>query len=173
MENIISKENMDSVKALAETNVKISEAKNALFKLKEDETSYLLIREKKVLKSIQKLHDDSAEIIKETKNNWKEVHELLNEASTLATFIIEAQGNFHKLLENFEEKDKLWQESVKKQEKETEEIKKLIKKDTVQIANDKKTLARERELIAIDKRKLADDQALLERNIRRLKENKI
>ncbi len=43
----VSTEQMNALKVLAETNVKISEAKQALFEMEKMETEYLIAREKK------------------------------------------------------------------------------------------------------------------------------
>ena len=47
MEHTISKEEMDALKALSEINMEISKQKELLFKLQEEETQYLIDREKR------------------------------------------------------------------------------------------------------------------------------
>lgn len=164
---------MDALKALADTNMKISEAKNALATIKKDEAEYITAREAKALDAIQRVLDDSAALIKQAKENYTELGDLYKSASELATFVIEAQGNFKKMIADFEERNVLWQEKVTKQEAEMVSLWKQIKTDKTEIANEKKNIARAQKKLDDDKKKIADEWGEIERAIKRLKENRI
>lgn len=56
MENhILEKKTMEAVKALSDLTLKISEQQNLLCKLQEEETEYLIEREKKAMERIKLL----------------------------------------------------------------------------------------------------------------------
>lgn len=166
----IDKQQMDSMRILAETNMKVSETKNSLITLQQAETDYLVKREVKALDRIKMLFANSADILEQTKNNYKEVREILTWASDLVTYIKEATINFQKLISEFEERDTLWHEEVGRQEEKFETLKRQIKIDQVRIDNDKKSLKREQELVDIDRIKVNDMREELKRAINRLKE---
>lgn len=172
-EIIVTKEKMESLKVLAETNMAISEARNALFKLQELETEYLITREKKALDRIQKVLDESNEVINQIKINYLEVHELLGNARDMASFMIEAHNNFKKLLTDFKERDDLWHEQCDKKRDEFENLRKALKIDSVMIANSKKSMEKEKIRISEDRTRVDNDREELKRAIIRLKEGKI
>jgi hypothetical protein len=171
-EHTVTKEHMDALKALSETNIQISNAKNALFKLQEDETTYLTEREQKALRRIQAALENSSDLIQQTKDNYAEVHDLLKSATELATFIIEAQGNFKQLLADFEERNTIWEADIAKQEERLAELKKQSIADAALIANEKKNIAKEHVKIAHEKQKIDDAWGEIKREINRLKDRK-
>lgn len=173
MEHTVDTKMMDSLKALAETNIKVSEARETLSKLQEEETDYLVKRERKALGRIQKVHDESAELVKQTTENYQEVHEICNSVSQLAGFLVEAYASFTCLRETFDEKAEAWELNAKDQEHALINLKTLAQADRVKIENEKKSVERAKELIEQDRRKLADERGTLERAIARLKANKI
>ncbi len=131
---------MDSIKALADTNLKISEAKNLLFKLKEEESDYLIERENKAIIKIQETLDSSRDLIKETKGNYQEVQDLVHSASQFAGELIAFYKKLQDIKENFDKKSEIWEENVKKQNEEMSEIRKSIDVDKLIIENDKKSI---------------------------------
>lgn len=131
---------MDSIKALADTNLKISEAKNLLFKIQEEESNYLIERENKAIIKIQETLDSSRDLIKETKENYQEVHDLAHSASQFAGELIAFYEKLQDIKENFDKKSEIWEESVKKQNEEMSEIRKSIDIDKLIIENDKKSI---------------------------------
>lgn len=172
-EHTISKEHMDSLKALADTNMKIGEARGTLVKLQEVETGYLVEREAKAVAVIQKVVENSADLLKEVKTNYREVHDLCSVASSFAEFLVEAYGSFSALKTAFDEKSTLWEAQVKEKEAEFAEIRKQIKQDNVLLANDKESLEKAKKALDIDRKKVVADRGEVERAIKRLKENRI
>lgn len=164
---------MDSMKILAETNMKISEARNTLTSLQQDETKYLTIREEKALDRIKALFDKSSDIIEKTRSNYQEVRQILSWAGELVTFIVEASTNFKKLMDDFAERNALWNEQVGKQEEKFQALERQMKIDTVRLENDKKALESEKKEIANAKLKIESDREEIKRTIIRLKENRI
>lgn len=172
-EQELSKERMDAFRELAETNMKIGEAKNSLAKVKEAEEAYLKERDEKATERIQKIIEDSRDLLKEVKENYGEIHNLANTASSFAGFLLEMSDTFVGLLADFQEKDKLWNEKTKRQEEEFEQVRNEIRADKVKIKNDLEAITRKKQLLAEDRRKLDDERGTLERAINRLKEGRI
>ena len=173
MEHILEKEKMDSMKALADTNIKISEAKESLMKIKSLETSYLSEREKKAFELIEKIVKDSGGILKEAKGNYEQVIALYNTVSEFSAFLKEAYNNFKQLLESFDKQNTLWTTDLKAKEEHLNQLAQEIKTDKVRIKNDQDSLNRAQIALTNDRRKIDLDRQTLDRNIIRLKEGKI
>lgn len=173
MEHNVDKEKMDSLKALADTNMQISTAKGTLVKLQEMETDYLVEREKKAVARVAKIFADSAELLEKATSNYAEVHDLCQTASSFADYLVKSYDSFSEVVRLFDEKSALWDESVKAQEAKFAEINRQIKTDRVLLENDKESLKKREGVLKQGERKLADDRASLERAINRLKEGKI
>ncbi len=146
---------MDIVKELAATNMKISDAKNILFKLQEDETVYLEIREKKALAQIEKILDESKELLDKTHENYDEIHDLCVSVCSFADFLTEAHGKFQGLLETYKESSDRWDAEFAKRHAELAEIKKNLAVERSIIENEKKGIEKA-------KQKIKEAEALIE-----------
>lgn len=169
----ITKENMEAMQTLADTNVKIGEAKGSLEAIKAIEIAYLEAREKKAVSVVQKVLEDSKALLSEAATNYLKVKELSATASSFARFLIEAHDSFKQLVVKFEEKGILWEEQVKRQEDEFVKLRNDIKRDRILLDNDQAALDTRRKQMDVEKRKLDDDRQTLDRAIKRLKEGKI
>ncbi len=130
MENVLDKQNMEAVKELTNTSMKISEAKNLLFKLQEEETEYLVLREDKALAKIQKVLENSQDLIDKTHKNYESVHEFCKTVADYAEFLEKAHEKFQDLLTMFEKRNEIWNENIRLQDEELSRQKSIIKKDT-------------------------------------------
>lgn len=150
---------MDSIKALADTNIKISEAKNVLFKLQETETEYLVAREEKAIQRIQKGVEDSRNLLEEVKNNHNAVQEFYRTVCGVSDFLEKAQTDFFSLLENFNRKSELWEKEYQKQCDEVAQVKRNNEVEKVKIHND--TISNQKTLkkITEEKSKIESRQA--------------
>lgn len=172
-ETIVSKQNMEGLKTLSEITLKISDAKNLLFKLQEDETEYLILREKRAMERIQKVIDDSGEMVKEADKNYEKIQELFNGISEFASNLVSIQEQFTSLFSAFNERNVLWEADMAKQQDEILDIRNKIKVDQIKIENDSKSIDIAKQKIKDDQRKLDSDRGTVERAIIRLKENRI
>lgn len=173
LEHVLEKESMDAVKALAKTNVEISNAKAALEGIKKLETEYLSEREEKVIERVEKVLEESAEILAQATQNYNEVHDLCNLASSFATFLIELQDKLLVLDDSFNVKATLWEKDIKSQEEAILELKKNLKADSTRIENDKKSLIQREKSVRTAEKKVADQWKEIDRAIKRLKEGRI
>lgn len=145
---------MESVQALSNTNLTISEAKNTLFKLQETETEYLVSREEKAMDRIKNLLENSKELLDETTANHAKVKEYTDTVDSFAQFLKESHEKFSRMLEIFNERNELWDKNIKNQEQEIAKQRKLVELDTKKneenekrLKDYKKELEREKEYI--------------------------
>ena len=173
MENIITTEKMEALKALADANVKVSEVRGTIAKLKSEESAYLEEREKKALERIQIILDESESVLKEALSNYKAIHQFAKDTTELADFVHESYEDFTKLKETFHDYTKAWEENIKRKEISLAELQKKIKIDKVQVENDKEAVRVAEKRVALDRIRNRDERGTLERAIIRLKENRL
>lgn len=154
----LEKEKMEKVKELASTNMKISEAKNLLFKLQEDETAYLVEREKKALNKIDEVLKDSQKILKETHSNYAEVHEFCQTIVSFVDFLHSAQDTFKEMLTEFRERDDEWQKEFNVQQEKSIEIKKILGIERINIEKEKKWIENERKKLSDERSRISSQQ---------------
>lgn len=172
-EHIVDKEKMDAFKALADTNMKISEAKGILFKLQETETEYLEAREKKVLERIQKVVEESQELVNEAKENYQEMVELGRLTSDFSKSLVALHDLYRKAFTGFEERNILWEKQIGEEQDALIELRKGMKVEKMQIDNDKKSLEKAKTAHAEEDKRIRDKWGEIERTITRLKEGRI
>jgi len=137
----VEKLKMDTLKEIADTNMKISEAKNTLFRLQEDETVYLEDREKKAIEKISLILEESKGILEQTQTNYEEVHKICQMVSSFTEFLTEGHKKFQDLLAEFSLRSNEWDKEVLRQKQEFESMARALKVQQTQIENDKKTIA--------------------------------
>lgn len=164
---------MDSMRALADTNIKVSEARVALSNIKEAESKYLAEREQKALLVVDKAIKDSAELLAEAKGNYQQIIDLYRTMSEFSAFLGKEYESFKSLMTEFDERSRAWEAAASKREAAISELRVQIEADKVRIKNDSAAVAADRERLAVDRIKLNDDRGVVERAINRLKENRI
>lgn len=162
---------MDSVKALADMTIKISEARNTLTRLEATKMDYVKLREKKAQEQIQKIFDDSVGLTDKIRNNNEEIHTLYRTVSSYKAFLDEGLEAFKGLLEEFEERNKAWAATTERQVKDFGEIEQQIKRDRKAISDSKKEIEESQEEIRRAKIKIADDREMIKRSMERLTNN--
>lgn len=125
----VSKEQMQALQTLADTNLKISEAKNTLLRLQEEETDYLVSREKKAVEKIEQVVKDSQSLVNEIKDNHEKVQEFYQTVSSFTGFMTETYDKFHHISEDFEKRTEAWEIKVKTQMSDVSLIRKEVQKD--------------------------------------------
>jgi chromosome segregation ATPase len=150
----ITKEKMENIKALAEINLQISEAKNALVKLKNSENDYIKEREAVVLKEITDLYEKSKEIISNISKNSEEIDIYIKTITQTTNFLSEIHEDFQKMLKDFLETKEEWDKEYKKQSKALEETGKYQEAQLKFLYNERKnnentlkTIEKEKEII--------------------------
>lgn len=138
---------MESMKVLADTSMKISEAKGVIFKLQETETEYLVEREEKAMTRINKLFSDSKDLLDKTKNNHEEIRKYAATVSEFHEFLNKTFDTFQSLLSNFNERNDLWERNIRKKEEEMASMKEEIKAEQKLIEIDKKDIEEKRKSI--------------------------
>lgn len=170
MEKQVTHEQMNALTALANTNIEVSKAKELLFKMKENENEYLVLREKKAIAHIQKIIDDSQNILSKARDNYYETTQFYNTVSSFSSSLNESYLIFQEMLRDFEEKNTLWENSMKEREEKVKEFIKNIDEDRIRISNDKKGIESQKKLLDEEKIRINDMRGTVEREIIRLKQ---
>lgn len=173
MEHKLSGEEMNAVKALADTNMKISEAQDTLFKLKASEEAYIEEREKKTLAGIQKLIDDSSALVDEARENYTKVQAFSGEVSNFVNSLFILSEQFTKLIDSFDKRNAEWEVNVARKDKEIADARKNIEIDKAKIETDRKRIKEQGAQILEQRIKLEDERGTIERMIIRFKEGRI
>lgn len=169
----IKTEEMEALKALADANVKVSEIRGIIAKLKSEESAYLEEREKKALERVSKILEDSETVLKEALANYEAIHQFAKDTTELADFVQEAYGEFKALQTTFHTYTAAWESNISAKETALQDLNKKIQIDRVQVEKDREGVRAAEKRVAIDRIKNRDERETLERAIKRLKENRI
>lgn len=161
-EQKVTTEQMTALKALTDTNMKISEAKGVLYKLQETETEYLIEREKKALSRIHQTIEDSRHLLDESKRNYEEIQELYRTAGTFLETVNKTYDSFQEIVKDFSERNQAWETNIGRQQDEIADQRKEIKADQVRIKNDQKSLESKGKLLENTRIHLESRQGTLE-----------
>jgi paraquat-inducible protein B len=112
----LEKQKMESLNALVQANLGVSDAKNKLVKLKEEEGAYLAEREEKALARIQSILDESTDILTKIDTNYAEIKHIHETVSSIATFLEESYARLQELHKLFTTKTELWEGEIAKKE---------------------------------------------------------
>jgi len=163
----IEKEKFNAIKELADTNMKISEAKNSLSKLKDIEVSYIEEREKKTINKIDNILKDSQDVLDKVKENYSSAHDLHNSAIVMSSSVEELTEKLIKLVDLFNENSTNWDKEVESKEKELLSIKNQLKTYKTKIDNDRLALLSKEKTIKQKERFVNDKYETLLRAIKR------
>lgn len=169
MENIVDKQKMEALQALAETNLKVSEVRALLIKLEETEKEYLQGREQRAMERIKEVHAESAELLKETQQNYEGTRDILSSVSEFAEFLKGAYADFRGILDDFDRRNTLWEKNCTTWEAEAKATRDAIKVQQAKIENDKKANKQREQELEATRKQITDLKATLERTISRLK----
>lgn len=169
----VNKEKMDALKALSETNLKVSEARALLQTLQEDETEYLVGREKRAVERIEAVLKDSEAVLSQIGENYASTANLSNEVADVCTKITDLLITFTECRGLFATKCDAFDAYIGKQEDSVAKMKQDVQVQKTLLKEKEESLNRKSKQIDIDRRKLIDDRAALERAINRFKKGRI
>ncbi len=164
METILSKEQMNLMQEMSKVTLQISEAKNTLSKLKEEEFEYLNEREAKALKRLDALYKKSDKILSGIKENNTEVSEFIVKIRSYLDFVEDVQGKLSDSVQKFNDRNELWEENIKIKENELARQVKLIEID-------KKHIQQEKEQLESIQKRIDEDKKLIESRQKTLSES--
>ncbi len=171
-ENTVSQKHMEALQALAKATMDISEANNTLRKIREEETEYLVSREKKALVRIQEVLDISHNLVEETNKNYESIQELAKTITEGAELLASATDSFFSLIETKDNKFKEWENAVKNQEETVVSLRNGLKVEATAIESAKSQVQKDKDELLKERRKLDDERGTLDRAIERLKNNR-
>jgi len=122
----LTKEKMDSMKSLADMSIKISEAQISFDKLKNTETEYLTKRENKAQLQINKILEDSEEVLKKAHSNYEETNVLYTTVVNYAHILDETYEKFKKMLEDFNKRNEMWDKKIELQTHKLSDLEKKL-----------------------------------------------
>lgn len=169
----VTKQHMEALNALAQTNLDISAAKEILSKMQEEETEYLISREKKAIDRLKKVMQDSKDLVDETNKNYEFITNFVRTVHDSTTFLAEALAVFTSVTQLFHNKQEAWEIDCKEQEETINNIRNGIKISQEKLENDQKALAMRMQEMENIRRKLEDERGTLARAVERLKQGKI
>lgn len=161
MEHEISQQNMQAINEFAKTNMLISEAKNSLFKLQENEKQYIEEREKLAVEAVNDVLKNSKKLLDETLKNTKEMEEFHESVRQFAETLGNIQDRVEEDVNDFTKRTIEWEKSIKSQQDEIAESRKHLKIERNELDNDKKTLkSKETSLKNLEKHLQSRQQSL-------------
>lgn len=169
----VDKKQMEALQFLADTNLKIGDARTLLIKLQEQETTYLDGREQKALDRIQAVLDRSQQLLIESAGNYEKVKELYDTVCAFADLLAKAYDDFVAFKEKTEEKNQLQEERLTTIEEQLSHREQDVKAISVKIENEKKGLAAREKALGEAARKVISDRSAVDNKIKRLKEGRI
>jgi len=169
----LEKNKMDVVRALAETSVKVSEARALLESMKTDQAKFVAERELKALEAVDKALTESKTTLDQASNNYEEAKVLLASISGFSDYLKDAHLEFKKLITSFKERSDLWDFMAKERENIADEQKKQLLIGTAKLSAERESIEQQKKAVERDKAKIKDDRETIERAITRLKEGKI
>ncbi len=138
----LEKEKMDALRAVADANMKASEARVALSKLKEDEAKYLKEREKLAFDLIASVIAQSKELLKDAYANYDQIRSIEASVSQLSKWVIDTSGELSALFEDFKKQQELWNTEVRRIEQELAQKREENRVSAIRILNDRQALDR-------------------------------
>lgn len=153
----VDAQKMDSLKQLAETNLKVSESRVNLSKLQEEEETFIVDREKRTVERVNKVLADSKEIIEEANNNYTAVQELTSVAKDFASYLSEAFNSFRGVRDAHKENQDVWEKHVTDTEEKLSETRKILQIDRKILEIDKETLKKTRQELKKEKQKIDEE----------------
>lgn len=171
-ETIVTNEQMNALKALSDTNMKVSESKATLIKIEETKQQYFKIRETETNERIAKIIAESAEVLKQARENYYETTQFYYTITSFADSLNVSYETFVHLINDFNERDQEWQKSFAEQENYLKQLKIEIDNDKQNIIKEKNKIESDKKLLEIDRIKVNDMRGTIEREINRIKVRK-
>lgn len=169
----VDEKKMTALRGLADINMQIGAARGILTTLQEQETEYLVSREKKAVDRITKVLQESSDLVEETNKNYDQIIEIVETVKSGAGFLAKVYASFKEYVSIFEKAKTAWERDIENQETTISEVKKALRVERVKLDNEKKSLDDTRAKLIEDERKINDDRATLERAIKRLNEGRV
>lgn len=155
----LDKERMKSLEDLTRIGMQVSERHIELEAVKGLEADYLVEREGRAIAAVDRVLNESEEILATTAKNYGAVQTLAEDTRVFSDRLMDLFAGVKSVLERFNTKAELWEKNVADREARLAEQKTVVKMQEQAIANSRKSLdARTAEVLAAEE-KLKADQA--------------
>lgn len=135
----LDQQTMTALETLAQTNVKIGEARGILADLKLTETSYFEEREKATIEKIQAVLDDSEGIVAKIHDNYYEITQFYADITSFVGFLSQIQESVQTTIESFNKKVDVWEGQTKREEERLGVLRQNVETQQKQLDIDKKS----------------------------------
>jgi len=169
----LEKTKFDTLKDIADLNVKVSEARNTLLEIEKEKESFIAKREKQTVVKITKVVKESEEMLSKATNNYEQVNTLVRVVTGYTESIREAHEDLKVLVKDYSEKNTLWEKNYENQVHSLSHLEKRINDDKKALKKEFSELAKQKELLGKQRIKLEDEKETIKRSIKRLKKGKI
>jgi uncharacterized protein YukE len=169
----LEKEKFDTLKELADVNVKISEARNELLEIESSKNDYIKLREDETIQRVNKVLKSSEKVIKMAHSNYEEVRTFVNTVSGYKAAVDEGYSTLKDIIKDFNEYQDEWEKQNEDQIHSLSDLEKKVKKDRELLGRERKDVEKFKKSVELERRKVADDRGTLNRAIKRLKSKKI
>jgi len=164
----VNSEQMKTLEALAKATMDASEAKNRLHELESKETEYLAEREGRAVAIVEKVLEDSEEVLNNTMKNYEAVTVIAATTGDLSSRVTDILGRVKIVLSHFDEKSRLWEAKAKATEERLSYIKTTVELQRVAVES-KRISNVEIELSLVEwEKKLASQEEMLRKDIAEL-----
>lgn len=168
----LDQQSMSALQTLADTNVKIGEAKGILADLKAQETTYFQEREQATIVKIQSVLEDSETILAKINGNYAEVTQFYTEVSSFVGFLKEIQQNVSDSIANFNVHVTEWERQTDEERKALDLLARQLDVQQHGIETDKKVIAEGKKKMKEDLRLIGSRQAQIKEALQVLENKK-
>lgn len=160
---------MDSVKAIAESNLKLSEALSDIRKIKEEKVKFIIDRENEAMIAVQSVLQDSKEMLIEATSNHTDIQLFLGEVTALHEQVKQTSDELDSVLKLFVERNLAVEADVKLIIDDVSLKRNNIDIDKKRIENDMEAIKKKNIQVSEEMRNIMSIKGALEREINRLK----
>lgn len=147
----LDEKTMSQLQLLADTNVKIGEARGILADLEATKDNYLEEREKATIAKIADILRQSTNMIEQMNSNYTEIKSFHDTVISMVTFLSDIQTGVSNVVADFADQQTLFEEYVNQKETEFSSMQQNLELQTSAIKADKASIAQQYKSIAADK----------------------
>lgn len=171
-DHAIKSEHMEAMKALAETNMRLSEAKSDLFSLRSEESRYLEERRSAEKKAVSDALDESRGMLAEIQEIRESARDLARESLILSDKARESVAEFNRMRSELIESERVRGEEIIRMLSEVREERNSLANESAMIDARRKEIQSMEKGISDERRRIDSERGALERAVKRIKDKK-
>lgn len=160
---------MEVMKEISDINVLTAKSKAELIQLEKEKEVFLSRRDNEILVRIHKLLNNSRSILEETNSNYTLVHSFYETVKGFSEYISEIHKSLLVQIDDFSEKNELWQAEINEREREISDISKQLYIERESMNREKEAIKNKRAELEKDTKHLESQQASFQTSYKELK----